>query len=69
VLAANSTRIDTQWPVAQAQLVYNIDAGPPVRATIRDAIEQTRWVDPETNQDIELTRPVREISFTRDTPY
>lgn len=68
-LASGTTRIDAQWPVAQAELLYDIDTGPPLRATIQDSIEQTRWVDPENNRDIELTRPVREVSFTRDTPY
>lgn len=62
------TRIDAQWPIAQAHVLYDIDDGPPVRATIQDTIESTRWFDPENNRDIELTRPVREVSFQRDTP-
>jgi hypothetical protein len=69
LLASGATRFDAQWPVAQAQLLYDIDTGPPVRATIRDSVEQTRWVDTENNRDIELTRPVREVQFTRDIPY
>ncbi|MEZ6193589.1 MAG: hypothetical protein R3C45_20160 [Phycisphaerales bacterium] len=69
LLASGTTRFDAQWPVAQAQMLYDIDTGPPVRATIRDSVEQTRWVDTENNRDIELTRPVREVSFKRDIPY
>lgn len=69
VYGSQYTRIDAQWPVAQAQLIYDIDDGPPVRATIQDTIERTRWVDPENNRDIELTIPVREVRYSRDTPY
>ena len=69
LLASGTTRIDAQWPVGQAELLYDIDTGPPVRATIQDTIKQTRWVDTENNRDIELTRPVREVQFTRDIPY
>jgi hypothetical protein len=67
-LASAATRIQAQWPIAQAQLTYNVDAGPPVRATVQDAIERSRWVDPETNRDIELTRPVRQVVFSRQDP-
>lgn len=68
-LASNTTRIDEQIPVAQAQLLYDLGDGPPIRATVQDTIERTRWVDKENNRDIELMRPVREVSFTRDIPY
>lgn len=68
-LVSGPTRIDAQWPIAQAQLSYDIDTGPPIRATIQDAIERTHWVDPENNRDIELIRPVREVTLTRQNPY
>lgn len=68
-LASGSTRIDQQWPVARSQILYDTYDGPPVRAIIQDTIKRTRWVDPENNLNIELTRPVRQVSFTRDTPY
>ncbi len=63
------TRIDAQWPVGHSQFIYTIDHGPPVRATIHDMIERTRWIDPENNRDIEVTRPVREVLLTRQQPY
>ncbi len=68
-LVSGPTQIDAQWPIAQSQFSYNIDAGPPIRATVQDTIERTRWVDPENNRDIELIRPVREVTLTRQNPY